>query len=198
MLRALTEPQPFSWEGRHYHYRTGVRLAQAGAAAHAAGHRSHPQRRHHQIRRRQPVGPGHCLRSLDATAAIVNKYRSWCAASRVVALVRLHRLPGRHLPGGDRRQGRGLPERPPVSRRGAGLSISSSLARAVGAARSGHRYDSRADAELPNSTPRPPRALLNFVGGPDTVAGQIEDLHHRCGVGVVDLAFQQPACPIRE
>ena len=24
------------------------------------------------------------------------------------------------------------------------------------------------------------------------MAGQLEELHHRCGVGVVDLAFQQP------
>jgi alkanesulfonate monooxygenase SsuD/methylene tetrahydromethanopterin reductase-like flavin-dependent oxidoreductase (luciferase family) len=34
--------------------------------------------------------------------------------------------------------------------------------------------------------------MLNFVGSPDTVVEQLREYHHHCGVGVVDLAFQQP------
>ena len=34
--------------------------------------------------------------------------------------------------------------------------------------------------------------MLNFVGSPDTVAAQLREYHDKCGVGVVDLAFQQP------
>ena len=34
--------------------------------------------------------------------------------------------------------------------------------------------------------------MLNFVGSPETVVEQLREYHDRCGVGVVDLAFQQP------
>ena len=32
---------------------------------------------------------------------------------------------------------------------------------------------------------------INFLGGPDTVAKQIKEFHDRCGIGVIDLPFQQ-------
>ena len=192
VLRALTEPQPFSWEGRHYHYRTvsvWPKPVQQPMPPAIVATRSDDTIKYAADNQ---LGLGIAYESLDATAAIVNKYRSWCAQAgwwpssdyivyRGGICLAETDAKAEDFLNGLRSRG--------VER---GLSISSSLARAVGAARSGHRYDSRADAELPNSTPRPPRALLNFVGGPDTVAGQIEDLHHRCGVGVVDLAFQQP------
>lgn len=34
--------------------------------------------------------------------------------------------------------------------------------------------------------------MMNFVGGPETVVDQLREYHELCGVGVVDLAFQQP------
>ena len=34
---------------------------------------------------------------------------------------------------------------------------------------------------------------LTFVGGPDTIVKQIKSFHDRCGVGVLDLFFQQPS-----
>ncbi|MDE2842398.1 MAG: hypothetical protein OXN21_03335, partial [Chloroflexota bacterium] len=130
--------------------------------------------------------------SVDATAGIVEKYRTWCqeagwkpSPDNIVYRggICLAKSDGEANDFLNSLHARGV-ER--------GLSISSSLARAVVAARSGSRYDSRADSDPPSSAARPPRAQLNFVGGPDTVAGQLEELHHRCGVGVVDLAFQQP------
>jgi alkanesulfonate monooxygenase SsuD/methylene tetrahydromethanopterin reductase-like flavin-dependent oxidoreductase (luciferase family) len=138
------------------------------------------------------LGLGIAYETVEATAGIVEKYRAWCqeagwqpTADDIVYRggICLGETDGKAEAFLNGLQARGV-ER--------GLSISSSLARAVQAARTGNRYDSRANTEPPSSAPRPPRALLNFMGGPDTVAGQIEELHHRCGVGVVDLAFQQP------
>lgn len=34
--------------------------------------------------------------------------------------------------------------------------------------------------------------MVGFIGGPDTVTRQLKAFHEQCGVGVVDLAFQQP------
>jgi alkanesulfonate monooxygenase SsuD/methylene tetrahydromethanopterin reductase-like flavin-dependent oxidoreductase (luciferase family) len=36
------------------------------------------------------------------------------------------------------------------------------------------------------------------MGGPDTVAKQIKAFHDQCGVGVVDLFFQQPSVGDKE
>ena len=72
------------------------------------------------------------------------------------------------------------------------MNIGRSLAQAVQAARSGRLSPT---PDVPASAPPSggaPRTQLNFVGSPDTVAEQLRAYHERCGVGVVDLAFQQP------
>lgn len=192
VLRALTEPQPFSWEGRHFNYRTvsvWPRPVQRPMPPAIVATRSEDTIKYAAENR---LGLGIAYESLEATAGIVDKYRTWCAEAGWepapdnivyrggICLAETDTqaedfLNGLHARGVER-----------------GLSISSSLARAVVAARSGAVYDSRADSDPPASAARPPRAQLNFVGGPDTVAAQIAEFHHRCGVGVVDLAFQQP------
>ena len=40
--------------------------------------------------------------------------------------------------------------------------------------------------------------MLNFVGSPDAVVEQLRAYHDKCGVGVVDLAFQQPGLTHRD
>ena len=192
VLRALTEPQPFSWEGRFYNYRTvsvWPKPVQRPMPPAIVATRSDDTIKYAADNH---LGLGIAYESVDNTAGIVDKYQAWCqeagwkpAAEDIVyrggiylaktdaeAAEFLNRL---HARGEER-----------------GLAISSSLAQAVLAARNGANYDSRADSEPPPAAARPPRAQLNFVGGPETVAGQLEELHHRCGVGVVDLAFQQP------
>ncbi|MGH8058548.1 MAG: hypothetical protein ACREOH_15130, partial [Candidatus Entotheonellia bacterium] len=39
---------------------------------------------------------------------------------------------------------------------------------------------------------------LSFMGGPDTVVKQMKAFHDQCGVGVVDLLFQQPRVDHRD
>jgi alkanesulfonate monooxygenase SsuD/methylene tetrahydromethanopterin reductase-like flavin-dependent oxidoreductase (luciferase family) len=42
------------------------------------------------------------------------------------------------------------------------------------------------------------RELLTLVGGPDTIVKQLKEFHDQCGVGVVDLGFQQTGTNHRE
>ena len=194
VLRALTEPQPFSWEGRYYHYRTvsvWPKPVQQPLPPVIVATRSEDTIKYAADNH---LGLGIAYESLAATAGIVEKYCGWCReAGWQPTPDQIVYRGGIFLGETDRDaesflsglQARGV-ER--------GLSISSSLARAVQAARVGERYDSRAGFGhgTVESTPRPARALLNFVGGPETVTRQLQELHTQCGVGVVDLAFQQP------
>jgi alkanesulfonate monooxygenase SsuD/methylene tetrahydromethanopterin reductase-like flavin-dependent oxidoreductase (luciferase family) len=75
-----------------------------------------------------------------------------------------------------------------------GPAVGPTVARVVQSARAGETFDGRkvfaaggnAGAE------RSVRGMVGFVGSPDTVVKQLKAFHEQCGVGVVDLAFQQP------
>ena len=192
VIRALTEPQPFSWEGRFYNYRTvsvWPKPVQRPMPPAIVATRSDETIKYAAENR---LGLGIAYESTEATERIVGKYRTWCEAAGWQPKQKdivyrggicLAESDGKANDFLDTLRSRGV-ER--------GLSISSSLAQAVLAARDGRQFDSRALASPPASPSRPPRAQLNFVGGPETVAFQLEELNRRCGVGVVDLAFQQP------
>jgi alkanesulfonate monooxygenase SsuD/methylene tetrahydromethanopterin reductase-like flavin-dependent oxidoreductase (luciferase family) len=74
-----------------------------------------------------------------------------------------------------------------------------SVSRAIQAARAGEAFDLRhilagsAQGDVAGAA-----RGLNFIGGPDTVAKQIKAFHDQCGVGVVDLFFQQPSVSHKE
>ena len=61
ILKALTEPQPFSWEGTLSPVPDGGGMAAASAAAIAPGGRGHPERRRGEVRRGPPAGAGGIL-----------------------------------------------------------------------------------------------------------------------------------------
>ena len=74
--------------------------------------------------------------------------------------------------------------------------MSSSVTTAVQAARSGQEFDLRqAVAGSPTGDVVGLASRLSFMGGPDTVVRQLKAFHDQCGVGVVDLFFQQPGVP---
>ncbi len=192
VLRALTEPQPFSWEGRHYKFRTvsvWPKPVQSPLPPAIVATRSDETIK---FAADNHLGLGIAYESMDNTFGIVEKYRAWCrAAGWQPSPDNIVYRGGICLSETDERAHDFLNS---LHARGVerGLSISSSLARAVLAARAGARFDSRAHVDPSPTSSRPPRGQLNFVGGPESVSAQIEDLYHRCGVGVVDLAFQQP------
>jgi alkanesulfonate monooxygenase SsuD/methylene tetrahydromethanopterin reductase-like flavin-dependent oxidoreductase (luciferase family) len=85
-----------------------------------------------------------------------------------------------------------------------GMDLRSSVTRAVFAARDGKTFDPRnrtvaADgAQGTRQAVQSRRGLLTLVGGPDTIVKQLKAFHDQCGVGVVDLGFQQTGTNHRE
>ena len=193
VLKALTEPQPFAWEGRYYQYRTVsvwpgpvqrplppiiVATRSDDAVRYAAANR---------------LGLGVSYDRPDDVARVTEQYRRRCQeAGWQPAPEQIVYRGGICLAETDR-QARRLQERVAAAGGGRGINIGRSLALAVPAARSGTSFNPRnaAPPSAPGSSAGGPR-MLNFVGDPDTVVSQLKEFHDQCGVGVVDLAFQQP------
>ena len=200
VLKALTEPEPFSWEGRHYQYRTvsvwpwpvqrplppilvasrsddGVRFAAA-----------------------KGLGLGVSYDSPDDMAGVVRNYRQWqSGAGRDPGADDIVFRGGICLAETDE-QAAALRERVHAAGGGRGLNIGRSLAQAVQAARAGRQPEPAGESgtAAPANRAGGPRTMLNFVGSPDTVVRQLREYRDRCGVEVVDLAFQQPGVSHRD
>ena len=194
ILKALTEPQPFSWEGRYYNYRTVsvwprpvqqplppviVATRNDETVQYAAEHR---------------LGLGVSFLPVEQMAKITEKYRNWCAESG------RHPEPGQVLYRGsiylaetDKQAEDWFTN---VKRTGPtpAIPLRSTVAQAIQAARSGEEFDLRnviagsAQGDVAGAATE-----LSFIGGPDTVVDQIKAFHDQCGAGVVDLFFQQPS-----
>ena len=190
VLRALTEPEPFSWEGRHYRYRTVCVWpwpVQRPLPPIIVATRSADTVRYAASRR---LGLGISYDHPDDMAGVVDDYRRWAGEAG-------------WQPGPDDVVYRGgiciaetdekahaLRDRVHAAGGGRGSNIGPSLARAVQTARAGGSPAVASAPSRPNGAGGP-RTMLNFVGSPDTVAAQLREFHDRCGVGVVDFAFQQ-------
>src|SRR5439155_1281519 len=85
-----------------------------------------------------------------------------------------------------------------------GMDLRSSVTRAVFAARDGKAFDPRhrnvaaGGAQGARQALQPRRELLTLVGGPDTIVKRLKAFHDQCGVGVVDLGFQQTGTDHRD
>jgi alkanesulfonate monooxygenase SsuD/methylene tetrahydromethanopterin reductase-like flavin-dependent oxidoreductase (luciferase family) len=85
-----------------------------------------------------------------------------------------------------------------------GMDPRSSVTRAVFAARDGKafgphdRNGAAGGAQGARQAVQSGRGLLTLVGGPDTIVKQLKAFHEQCGVGVVDLGFQQTGTDHRE
>ena len=205
LLKALTEPQPFSWEGRYYQFRTVsvcprpvqqprppviVATRSDDAVQYAAAHR---------------LGLAVSYDPVDQMAKVAAKYSAWCAEAgwqptpgqivyrASILLAETDRQAAHRL---EVLKASGLGER--------GMDLRSSVTRAVFAARDGKQFDPRhhsiaADgAQGARQAVQSGRSLLTLVGGPDTIVKQLKAFHDQCGVGVVDLGFQQTGTDHRE
>lgn len=196
VLKALTEPQPFSWEGRHYQYRTVCvwpQPVQRPLPPLIVATRSRDTVKYAAANR---LGLGVSYDHPDDMAVTVRQYRDWCDEAG------WHPSPddivyrGGICLGETDADAMALRDRVESAGGGSGTFIGRSLSQAVQSARAaGASFD-----ELRMSgQSAPPRTrtggairMLNFVGSPDTVAKQLREYHDKCGVGVADLAFQQP------
>ncbi len=200
ILKALTEPQPFSWEGRYYQYRTvsvWPQPVQQPLPPVVVATRSEDTVKYAADNH---LGLGVSFVPPEQMAKITAKYFNWCADAgwqpepdQVVYRGSIYvaetdqqaqdwvsrRTSGGPVPGG-------IVQRPNVTR-------------AVTAARAGEEFDLRnVLAGSPGGDVVGLARGLNFAGNPDTVVKQIKQFHDECGAGVVDLFFQQPGLEHRE
>lgn len=198
-LKALTEPEPFSWEGRFYQYRT-VSVwpwpVQRPLPPILVATRSNDGVKYAAVK---GLGLGVSYDHPDDMAGVVIKYREWQqSAGREPDEEQIVYRGGICLAETDE-QAASLRDRVQAAGGGRGLNIGRSLAQAVQAARAGAEPESlRAGPSPPGDRGGRPRTQLNFVGSPDTVVKQLREYHDKCGVGVVDLAFQQPGLTHRD
>ena len=194
ILKALTEPQPFSWEGRYYNYRTVsvwprpvqqpfppviVATRNDDTVQYAAEHR---------------LGLGVSFLPVEQMAKITEKYRNWCEESgwRPKPDQVLYRG-SIYLAETDKQAEDWYAN---VKRAGPtpAIPLRPTVAQAIQAARSGEQFDLRnvfagsAQGDVVGAA-----IGLSFIGGPDTVVNQMKAFHDQCGAGVVDLFFQQPS-----
>jgi alkanesulfonate monooxygenase SsuD/methylene tetrahydromethanopterin reductase-like flavin-dependent oxidoreductase (luciferase family) len=142
---------------------------------------------------------------VDRMAQVTEQYYQWCQEAgwqptpdqivyrASILLAETDRQAERRL---EALKARGLVER--------GMDPRSSVTRAVFAARDGKEFGPRhgngaaGGAQGARQAVQPGRGLLTLVGGPDTVVKQLKAFHDHCGVGVVDLGFQQTGTDHRE
>ena len=196
VLKALTEPQPFSWEGRYYQFRTVsvcprpvqqpmppviVATRSEDAIRYAASHR---------------LGLAVSYDPVEQMAQVTEKYNQWCQEegwqpepNQIVYRASIL------LAETDQQAEDRLKALLAIGSGERGTDLRSSVTQAVLAARAGREFDSRnshAAAGAQGSYQAVPaaRGLMTFVGGPDTVVKGLKAFHDQCGVGVVDIGFQ--------
>jgi alkanesulfonate monooxygenase SsuD/methylene tetrahydromethanopterin reductase-like flavin-dependent oxidoreductase (luciferase family) len=197
--KALTEPQPFSWEGRYYQFRTVAvwpRPVQQPLPPVIVATRSDDTV---QYAAENQLGLGVSFIPLDQMARITEKYYRWCEAAgwqpRPDQVVYRGNI---YLAETDRKAAAWFES---LQRRGPqhGIVLGPTVSRAIQAARAGEAFDLRnvvagsAQGDVAGAA-----RGLNFLGGPDTIVKQMKAFHDQCGVGVMDLFFQQPSVDHKE
>ena len=194
VIKALTEPQPFSWEGRYYRYRTvsvWPRPVQQPLPPVIVATRSEDALRYAANNR---LGIGVSYDSVEDTARVTGKYLELCRDAgweptpdqivyRGGICLGETDEDAEEVMAGLEAQG--------VQR---GLAVGPVLTRAVQSARAGEAFNGSRVFSNQNTARggRNLRSMVGFLGGPKTVAKRLKTFREEAGVGVVDLGFQQP------
>ena len=200
VIKALTEPQPFSWEGRYYQFRTVAvwpRPVQQPLPPMVVATRSDDML---QYAAEHKLGLAVSFVPVDQMAKVAEKYYAWCdEAGWQPTPDQIVYRGSIYLAETDKQAEKWLES---VKRAGpvpGGIAMRPTVSRAIQAARAGEAFDLRnvLAGGVQGDVAGAARAL-NFMGGPDTVAKQLKAFHDQCGVGVVDLFFQQPSVSHKE
>jgi len=199
IIKALTEPQPFSWEGRYYQFRTVSVWPRPVQQPHPPVIVATRSEDTIQYAAQHRLGLGVSFIPVAQMAEITEKYRGWCEEAgwqpkpdQVVYRGSIY------LAETDRQAEEWFGE---VQRAGLkpAIPLRPAVAQAIQAARAGEEFDLR--NVLAGSAQGDVGGLargLSFMGGPDTIVKQLKAFHDQCGAGVVDLFFQQPTLEHRE
>jgi len=184
VLKAWTEPQPFGWQGRHFHFRTVAVWPRPLQQPHPPTYALGTSRESCEFAARHRLGLGVSYAPFDVIAKVTRFYREQCALYgwqpapdqiiyRANILIGETDEQAQELLAAQRSVRQSFPLRAEV--RDALL-----------------RLDSRnvaGEARTPNVGGVTP---TNFVGGPETVVEQIRRCSDESGTGVIDLMFQIP------
>ena len=197
LLKALTEPQPFSWEGRYYQFRTVSvcpRPVQQPLPPVIVATRSDDAVRYaasHQLGLAVSYDPVHQM------AKVTDNYYQWCQEAgwqptpdqivyrASILIAETDKQAENRL---ESLKAGGLGER--------GMDLRAAVTRAVMAARDGKAFDllnqnvTAKSSQGSRQFGPAGREPVTLVGGPDTIVKQLKAFHDQCGVGVVDLGFQ--------
>src|SRR5271169_6394553 len=184
ILRAWKEPQPFAWQGRHFHYRTvsvwPKPLQQPLPPMYALGTSSEAS----DFAARNHIGLGVSFGPFDVMGKVTAYYKDQCArwgwqpephqiiyrANIVIAET------------GEKAQ-QALAQYP----REAVFPLKAEVGAAL------LELDQRNVAGEGRRPANVNRALpINFCGGPDEIVAQLQQAREQIGCGVVDLSFQTP------
>ena len=199
IIKALTEPQPFSWEGRYYQFRTVSVWPRPVQQPHPPVIVATRSEDTIQYAAQHHLGLGVSFIPVAQMAQITEKYRGWCEESgwqpRSDQVVYRGSI---YLAETDRQAEEWFGN---VQRAGLkpAIPLRPVVAQAIQAARAGEEFDLR--NVLAGSAQGDVGGLargLSFMGGPDTIVKQLKAFHDQCGAGVVDLFFQQPALEHRD
>jgi alkanesulfonate monooxygenase SsuD/methylene tetrahydromethanopterin reductase-like flavin-dependent oxidoreductase (luciferase family) len=184
ILRAWKEPQPFAWQGRHFHYRTvsvwPKPLQQPLPPIYALGTSSEAS----DFAARNHVGLGVSFGPFDAMGKVTGYYKDQCARwgwqpEPHQVIYRANILIGET----DEKAQQALAQYP----REAVFQLKAGVAAAL------LELDQRNVAGEGRRPANVNRALpINFCGGPDEIVAQLKVAREQIGCGVVDLSFHTP------
>ncbi len=184
ILKAWTEPQPFGWQGRHFHFRTVSVWPRPLQEPHPPTYALGTSRESCDLAARHHLGLGVSYAPFDVIARATRYYREQCAkygwqpspeqiVYRANILIAETDDKAEKLLSAQSRVRASFPLRPVVSE--ALLRLNS--------------RNVAGEARRPNVGGVLP---TNFVGGPETVVEQIRRCGEQAGAGVIDFLFQTP------
>jgi alkanesulfonate monooxygenase SsuD/methylene tetrahydromethanopterin reductase-like flavin-dependent oxidoreductase (luciferase family) len=184
ILRAWKEPEPFGWQGRHFHYRTvsvwPKPLQQPLPPMYALG----TSREASDFAARNHIGLGVSFGPFDVMGRVTGYYKEECA--RYGWQPEPHQIIYRAnilIAGTGEKAQQALAQYP----REAVFPLKAGVAATL------LEVDQRNVAGEGRRPANVNRALpINFCGGPDEIIAQLQQARGQIGCGVVDLSFQTP------
>ncbi len=202
ILRAWTEPRPFGWEGKHYHFRTVSIWPRPVQQPHPPIFCSGSSRESAEFAARKRVGVGLAFTNIPLAADAARYYRDRAAAAGWEPTPEqiIYQAPIYVADDDERAQTEIAPH---LTYTTALMAPTLRVTRlAAGAGFFGAR-DAQINARFQTSVAREQEHSLAervalgqlFCGGPDSVVAQLQRLRAEVGAGVVNLIFQIGSLP---
>lgn len=183
ILTAWREPHPFSWQGRHFRYRTVSVWPRPSRQPHPPTYALGTSQEAGAFAARNRIGLGVSYGPFDAMGRATGFYRNECArhgwapsADQIVYRANIL------LADTDEAAEQALKDHPAQAPFSLGEKLADALLEVDKRNVAGEARAASINRALP----------INFAGAPDTVVKQIRQCHALTGAGIVDLGFNTP------